>query len=46
MEARIDSQALDEFNEHLSELSKTWYDVAKRQVVSESPRPVRVDGAA
>ena len=26
MASRIDSHALDEFNEHLSELSETWYD--------------------
>ena len=31
MPARVDSRALDEFNEHLSELSETWYDGDQRQ---------------
>ena len=31
MASRIDSHALDEFNEHLSELSETWYDGDQRE---------------
>ena len=31
MAARADRRALDEFNEHLSELSETWYEGDERQ---------------
>ena len=31
MASRVDSRALDEFNEHLSELSETWYDGDQRK---------------
>ena len=31
MALRDDSHALDEFNEHLSELSETWYNSEQRE---------------